>query len=135
MKNILVIEDEQTVRANILELLEAEDFFANGAENGLIGALWAREHLPDLIICDVMMPELDGYGYYCAASRSSHLPQYLSFFLQPKQIKSICAKEWNSEQMITRLSRLQQRNYWSDRISVCQTRSRNAAVHQRTPAG
>jgi CheY-like chemotaxis protein len=61
MKKILVIEDEPTVRANILELLEAEDFYALGAENGFIGALWAREHSPDLIICDVMMPELDGY--------------------------------------------------------------------------
>jgi CheY-like chemotaxis protein len=62
MKKILVIEDEPTVQANILELLEAEDFHGIGAENGFIGALWAREHLPDLIICDVMMPELDGYG-------------------------------------------------------------------------
>ena len=62
MKKILVIEDEPAVRANILELLELEDFYGIGAENGLIGVLWALEHLPDLIICDVMMPELDGYG-------------------------------------------------------------------------
>lgn len=61
MKRILVIEDEPPVRANILELLEAEDFEAVGAENGFIGAMWAQEHLPDLIICDVMMPEVDGY--------------------------------------------------------------------------
>lgn len=61
MKKILVIEDEPPVRANILELLEAEEFEAVGAENGFIGALWAQEHLPDLIICDVMMPEVDGY--------------------------------------------------------------------------
>ncbi len=62
MKKILVIEDEPAVRANILELLELEDFYGIGAENGLIGIVWALEHLPDLIICDVMMPELDGYG-------------------------------------------------------------------------
>lgn len=62
MKKILVIEDEGSVRANILELLELEDFHAIGAENGLIGIMWALEHLPDLIICDVMMPELDGHG-------------------------------------------------------------------------
>ena len=61
MKKILVIEDEPPVRANILELLEAEDYEAVGAENGFIGALWAQEHLPDLIICDVMMPEVDGH--------------------------------------------------------------------------
>lgn len=61
MKKILVIEDEPTVRANILELLEAEDFEAVGAEDGFMGAMWAQEYLPDLIICDVMMPEVDGY--------------------------------------------------------------------------
>ena len=61
MRKILVIEDETPVRANILELLEAEDFEAVGAENGFIGAIWAQEYLPDLIICDVMMPEVNGY--------------------------------------------------------------------------
>lgn len=62
MQKILVIEDELTVRANILELLELENFHVIGAENGLIGVMWALEHLPDLIVCDVMMPELDGHG-------------------------------------------------------------------------
>jgi CheY-like chemotaxis protein len=61
MKNILVIEDEPPIRANILELLEAEDYNVVGAENGFMGALWAQEHLPDLIICDVMMPEINGH--------------------------------------------------------------------------
>ena len=61
MKKILVIEDDFSVRSNILDLLEAEDFNAIGAENGFIGALGAQQHLPDLIICDVMMPEVDGY--------------------------------------------------------------------------
>lgn len=62
MKKILVIEDEPSVRANILEILELEDYNGIGAENGLIGVLWALEHIPDLILCDVMMPELDGHG-------------------------------------------------------------------------
>lgn len=61
MKRILVIEDEPPVRANILELLEAENFDAVSAENGFIGVLWALENAPDLIICDVMMPEFNGY--------------------------------------------------------------------------
>lgn len=61
MTKILVIEDEQSVRENILELLEAEGFEAIGAQNGHVGITWAWEHKPDLIICDVMMPELDGY--------------------------------------------------------------------------
>lgn len=61
MTKILVIEDEQLVRENILDLLEAEGFDAIGAENGHIGITWAWDRKPDLIICDVMMPELDGY--------------------------------------------------------------------------
>ncbi|PPS46023.1 response regulator transcription factor [Chroococcidiopsis sp. TS-821] len=66
MKKILVIEDEADVRANIIELLEAEDFHVVGAENGFFGALWAQEYLPDLIICDVRMPELNGYDVLTA---------------------------------------------------------------------
>lgn len=61
MKKILVIEDEEAIRINILEILEMEDFDAAGAENGLVGLQLAREFRPDVIICDVMMPELDGY--------------------------------------------------------------------------
>jgi two-component system sensor histidine kinase/response regulator len=61
MQTILVIEDEEAVRANILELLEAEDFEALAAENGEIGVQLAQQHIPDLIICDVRMPGMDGY--------------------------------------------------------------------------
>ncbi len=59
---ILVIENEELVRAGVLELLEAENFDAIGAENGRVGVQLAQDYLPDLILCDVMMPELDGYG-------------------------------------------------------------------------
>ncbi len=62
MAKILVIEDDELVRENILELLDAEDFVAVGAENGSAGVLLAQAENPDLIICDVMMPELDGFG-------------------------------------------------------------------------
>lgn len=61
MKKILVIEDEPTVRNNIVEILEFEQFDTVSAPDGLIGALWAQEYLPDLVICDVMMPEINGY--------------------------------------------------------------------------
>lgn len=62
MNSILVIEDDINVRHNILELLENEGFNLIAAENGQIGVKLAQEQMPDLIICDVMMPELDGYG-------------------------------------------------------------------------
>lgn len=61
-KRILVIEDEESVRANLVDLLELENFEAIAAENGLLGVQLAHEHLPDLILCDVSMPELDGFA-------------------------------------------------------------------------
>jgi CheY-like chemotaxis protein len=62
MSKILVIEDELSVRENILARLEAEGFETLNAENGLNGVALALAQKPDLIICDLMMPELDGYG-------------------------------------------------------------------------
>ncbi|HBE17913.1 MAG TPA: hybrid sensor histidine kinase/response regulator [Cyanobacteria bacterium UBA11149] len=62
MKKILVIEDEQAVRENLMDLLDAENFTVVAADNGCAGVDLAQEHLPDLIICDVMMPKLDGFG-------------------------------------------------------------------------
>ncbi|MEG4998437.1 EAL domain-containing response regulator [Microcoleus sp. B4-D4] len=62
MKKILVIEDDRVIRENILKLLKAEGFDVTGAENGALGLNAAVSSLPDVILCDVMMPELDGYG-------------------------------------------------------------------------
>jgi len=61
MKKILVIEDDRVIRENILKLLKAEGFDVTGAENGALGLNAAVSSLPDVILCDVMMPELDGY--------------------------------------------------------------------------
>lgn len=62
MKTILVIEDDEPIRMSILELLTIEQYQGIGAEDGHQGLQLAKEVLPDLIICDIMMPELDGYG-------------------------------------------------------------------------
>jgi DNA-binding NarL/FixJ family response regulator len=62
MKKILVIEDEPEMRRNLLTILGLEKFEPIGAQNGRIGLELARKEKPDLILCDVMMPELDGYG-------------------------------------------------------------------------
>lgn len=61
MKKILVIEDDKVISTIITDILEAEDFVVIGAKNGRIGVEKAQEEIPDLIICDVMMPEVDGY--------------------------------------------------------------------------
>src|SRR5678810_422287 len=62
MKKILVIEDNNEVRENIAEILELSNYKVLTAENGKIGVELALSELPDLIICDIMMPVLDGYG-------------------------------------------------------------------------
>jgi DNA-binding NtrC family response regulator len=62
MKRVLVIEDDEGIRENILELMEAEGFNGVGAANGKDGVIAALQTPPDVIICDVRMPELDGYG-------------------------------------------------------------------------
>jgi signal transduction histidine kinase len=61
-EKILVIEDADALRKDILETLVYEGFDAQGAVDGLEGVRIAREYLPDLIVCDIMMPNLDGYG-------------------------------------------------------------------------
>lgn len=61
-KKILVIEDQAPMRRNIALLLELAGYEVATAENGRVGVEAARQHLPDLILCDVMMPELDGHG-------------------------------------------------------------------------
>jgi DNA-binding NarL/FixJ family response regulator len=62
MKKILVIEDEPEMRRNITTILRLEGFHPLPAENGRIGTEIVKREKPDLILCDVMMPELDGYG-------------------------------------------------------------------------
>ncbi|MBZ0275734.1 MAG: response regulator, partial [Anaerolineae bacterium] len=62
MTKILVIEDQPDLRESIVEQLGYEGFEVFNAPDGQVGVQVARDTLPDLIICDIMMPKLDGYG-------------------------------------------------------------------------
>lgn len=62
MKKILVIEDEAETLENLVLMLEMEGFQPLSAPNGRAGLAVARKEMPDLVLCDVSMPELDGYG-------------------------------------------------------------------------
>lgn len=62
MATILIIEDQPDVRENIEAILELEDYQTLTAADGVIGVQLAQQYLPDLILCDVMMPRLDGFG-------------------------------------------------------------------------
>jgi len=62
MHKILIIEDQPQMRRKLAMILEREHFEVAAAPNGLIGLDMARANPPDLILCDIMMPELDGYA-------------------------------------------------------------------------
>jgi DNA-binding response OmpR family regulator len=62
LPTVLMIEDDPTLLDNTLEILSLEGFDVIGAEDGSVGVDKARRYVPDIIICDIMMPKLDGYG-------------------------------------------------------------------------
>ena len=84
MKKIMVIEDEPEMRRNITSLLRYHEYEAIAAENGRIGIELARRETPDLILCDVMMPELDGYGVLMALQSDPLLDRIPFIFLTAK---------------------------------------------------
>ena len=62
MKSVLVIDDNQDIRENTAEIMELAGYKTFTAENGKKGIEIAQREKPDVIVCDIMMPELDGYG-------------------------------------------------------------------------
>lgn len=88
MKKILLIEDEAESREMFLESMEEEGFELIGAENGVDGIQKAKEHLPDLIICDIVMPKLDGYGVLRALRQNPPTAVTPFIFLTTKTTKT-----------------------------------------------
>lgn len=88
MTRILVIEDEAESRDIFLDSLEAEGFEAIAAENGRVGVVKAQEHLPDLVICDIVMPELDGYGVLTTLRQNPLTATIPFIFLSAKATKA-----------------------------------------------
>jgi DNA-binding NarL/FixJ family response regulator len=84
MKKILVIEDEPEMRRNLTTVLRLEKFEPLAAGNGREGVELARKQRPDLILCDVMMPELDGYGVIAALRADSATISIPFIFLTAK---------------------------------------------------
>jgi len=84
MKKILLIEDNDDVRDNTAEILELSNYKVFVAENGKIGVEKALKDPPDLIICDIMMPVLDGYGVLHAVHRNEAIKNTPFIFLTAK---------------------------------------------------
>ena len=84
MKRILLIEDDKALRENTEELLELCGYSVTTASNGKIGIETAIKILPDLIVCDIMMPEVDGYGVLENISNNEKTKQIPFIFLSAK---------------------------------------------------
>ncbi len=83
-KRILVIEDQAPMRRNISLMLQMEGFEVVSAENGRLGLELAHKHRPDLVLCDVMMPEMDGYSVVQALRADPALATTAFIFLTAK---------------------------------------------------
>jgi diguanylate cyclase (GGDEF)-like protein len=88
MTTILVIEDVEALREEIMETLSYEGFDVLGAANGVIGVQIAQTYLPNLIICDIAMPELDGYGTLIALRKDPQTSMIPFIFLTAMTEKS-----------------------------------------------
>jgi len=84
MKTILLIEDDTILRENTAELLELSNFEVITASNGKTGVEKAKKHLPDIIVCDIMMPVLDGYDTLATLAKSKKTKFIPFIFLSAK---------------------------------------------------
>ena len=88
MKNILIIEDNEDIRENVAEILSLSDYKVITAPNGKEGIEAAQTHRPDLIICDIMMPGVDGYGVLHVLHKTPETQNIPFIFLTSKSERS-----------------------------------------------
>lgn len=92
MKTILLIEDDTVMRENTAEILELANYKVVTAPDGKKGCALAKEVVPDIIICDIMMPELDGYGVLHVLSQDPKTSSIPFIFLTAKAERSEARK-------------------------------------------
>lgn len=104
MQKILLIEDNEALRENTAEILSLASFHVETAENGKIGIEMALKNPPDLIVCDIMMPVLDGYGVYQIINKNEALQNIPFIFLSAKSERSDLRKgmEMGADDYITK---------------------------------
>ena len=83
MQTILVIEDEVQTREIFLRCLKFEKFNGIGAENGSTGVRLATTHQPDLVVCDIMMPDMNGYEVLSSRSEERRVGKEFRSRLSP----------------------------------------------------
>src|SRR6187399_2972670 len=101
---ILLIEDNNEIRENTAEILELSNYIVDTAENGKIGVEKALAQKPDLIICDIMMPVLDGYGVLHLVTKNEALAGVPFIFLTAKSERTDFRKgmEMGADDYITK---------------------------------
>ncbi|ANI89831.1 transcriptional regulator [Arachidicoccus ginsenosidimutans] len=104
MQTILLIEDNADIRENMSEILELAGYKVFTAENGKVGVSLALEHKPDLIVCDIMMPVLDGYGVLHMLHKNNALANTPFIFLTAKSERAEIRKgmEMGADDYITK---------------------------------
>lgn len=104
MKKILLIEDNDDIRINTAEILELSNYKVITAKDGKEGVEKAIEHQPDLVVCDIMMPVLDGYGVLHAVHRNEAIKNTPFIFLTAKTERSDFRKgmEMGADDYITK---------------------------------
>jgi len=135
MKKILIIEDNQDVRENLSEILSLSGFQTLLAENGKVGVEIALADTPDLILCDVMMPELDGFGVLHILSKQQKTADVPFIFLTAKAEKDDFRKGMSlgADDYITKpfddallLQTIEARLQKSERLRVASTKQQSS---------
>jgi DNA-binding response OmpR family regulator len=135
MKKILLIEDNADIRENTSEILTLANYNVMTAENGKVGVEFAQKEKPDLIICDIMMPELDGYGVLHILSKKDETANIPFIFLTAKTEKTDIRKGMNlgADDYLTKPFDD------TDLLNAIETRLRKSSMQQRfydsTPEG
>lgn len=104
MNSILVIEDNENIRENTAEILELAGYKVYTAENGKKGVEIALKEIPSVIVCDIMMPELDGYGVLHLLKKNASTENIPFIFLTAKTERSDMRKgmEMGADDYITK---------------------------------
>src|ERR1022692_1163447 len=104
MKTILIIEDNEDIRENVAEILMLSNYKVLMAVNGKEGIESAQKNKPDLIICDIMMPGVDGYGVLHVLHKDPDTQNIPFIFLTSKSERSDfrSAMEMGADDYITK---------------------------------
>ncbi len=104
METILIVEDELDVRQNLVELLSSEGYRCLEAENGFFGRSIVETEVPDLILCDLMMPKIDGYEFYKIVN-NLHSEKFIPFIFLTARVDNESlqyAMEMGADDFITK---------------------------------